>query len=98
MDFQNYPGLFFVWATLLPLFSFVLIFLKSGLWGAVRPYRASSPLCASIYNLVGGDRPGRGPAYVALAAIVLAFVFSLTGFVRYAVEHHSLVNEHGHLL
>src|SRR5262249_19712889 len=39
--------------------------------------------------------PGRGAAYVATGAIALAFFFSLTGFVWYTEEHHSLIHEHG---
>src|SRR5437899_2026346 len=96
-NFQEHPGLLFVVATLLPLLSFLLIFLRSGIWGACRPYRQSSPLCAAIYEMFGGDRPGRGPAYLALGAIALAFLFSLTGFVWYTSEHNQVTAEHGYL-
>src|SRR5581483_5863453 len=94
-DLANQPGLLFVAATLLPLLSFVLIFLACGLWAACRPSRNQSAICRSLYVLTGGDRPGRGAAYVALAAIVLAFVCSLVGFVMYYSERQHFLHEHG---
>src|SRR5262245_4823420 len=47
----------------------------------------------AIYNLLGGEVTGRGPALVALGAIVLAFVFSLIGFVTYLQEHEKNAGE-----
>src|SRR4051812_7054667 len=87
-DFHERPGLYFVAATLVPLASFLLIFLASGVWGALRPYRETG-WGAPLYNLFGGDVPGRGPAYVALAAIALACAFSVTGFVLYLTDQAS---------
>jgi NADH-quinone oxidoreductase subunit L len=81
-DFGNHPGLLFVTATLLPLAAFVLIFLACGAWAIFRPYR-DTPLGGQLYELFGGDRGGRTGAYVATAAIALAFVCSLLGFLRY---------------
>jgi NADH-quinone oxidoreductase subunit L len=84
-DFEAHPGYYFVAATLLPLASFVLILLANALWAVFRPYR-DHPAGAALYNLFGGDRGGRVPAYVALGAIAGAFVLSLTGFVKYNVD------------
>src|SRR5262245_26466262 len=78
--FKEQPGLLFVAATLLPLLSFLLILLASGLWCLARPYR-DTPLGGQLYQLLGGDRPGKLPAHVALGAIALACVLSVTGFV-----------------
>ena len=80
--YADHPGWLFVTATLLPLLSFVLIFLASGAWALLRRYRDDHPgrRTGSIY-LFGGDKGGRGAAYVATAAIGLAFLLSLAGFV-----------------
>jgi NADH-quinone oxidoreductase subunit L len=84
-DFGLHPGLLFVVATLLPLAAFCLIFLAYGAWAALRPYR-DTPLGGSLYNLFGGDHGGRLAAYVATAAIGLAFVCSLIGSIRYTTQ------------
>jgi NADH-quinone oxidoreductase subunit L len=81
-DFHEHPGLLFVAATLLPLVSFLLILLASAAWSAVRPHR-DTPLGGTLYNLFGGDRRGRTPAYLATGAIGLAFVLCFIGFVRF---------------
>jgi NADH-quinone oxidoreductase subunit L len=85
-DFLQQPGWFFVAATLAPLVSFVLCLLASAVWSAVRPYR-DSDYGALVYNLFGGDKPGPTKAYVALGAIVLAFLFSLAGFVIFLHDY-----------
>jgi NADH-quinone oxidoreductase subunit L len=85
-DFRETPGYYFVAATLVPLASFVLILLWSALWAVARPYR-DTDYGALIYNFFGGDKPGRGKAYVALTAIVIAFLLSATGFVYFTVQH-----------
>ena len=79
--YQLHPGWLFVTATLLPLLSFVLILLASGAWALLRRYRDDSPGIERLYHLFGGDKSGRAAAYVATAAIGLAFVFSLIGFI-----------------
>ncbi len=89
---DKYPGWYFVIATLLPLASFVLILLSFGLWCVFRNYRDTS-WGENLYNLFGGDRPGKTPAYVATGAIGLAFVFSLTGFVLFASSQHEQEEE-----
>ena len=40
-------------------------------------------------SLVGGDKPGLLPAYIALGAIALAFLCSLMGFIEY---HHAFTH------
>jgi NADH-quinone oxidoreductase subunit L len=100
------PGLLFVAATLLPIASFALLALAGALRWAMRPYVKDSPSCASMFEALGGEVTGRGPAYVALGAIALAFVCSLAGFViflgeagvMHELEHHIAKHrrEHAH--
>jgi NADH-quinone oxidoreductase subunit L len=84
-DFQQHPGYLFVAATFVPLLSFVLILLARATRLALRPYR-ESPSVTPVYNLFGGDVGGKGGAYVALGAIAIAFLLSLTGFILFARE------------
>src|SRR5262245_36620124 len=79
-NFFERPGFLFVLATVLPLVSFLLIFLASGAWCLARRYR-TAPGMEGLYQLFGGDKPGKTPAFLALAAIAVAFVLSMTGFV-----------------
>ncbi len=95
-DLNAQPGLFFVAATLVPLLSFVLIFLASGMWALLRPYRHRKD-CEFLYNLFGGDKPGRGAAYVALAGIAGAFALSLTGFCLFLRDAHEIEPQKHHL-
>jgi NADH-quinone oxidoreductase subunit L len=81
-DLHDHPGYLFVWATLLPLLSFVLILLACGVWAVLRRYRHSEA-GERLYELFGGDRGGRGAAYVATAAIGIACLLSLAGFIIY---------------
>src|SRR5262249_54467362 len=92
-DFQTHPGYFFVAATLLPLASFLLIFLASGLWCLARRYR-EAPGWEAIYELTGGDRAGKRPAYIATAAIGLAFLLCLYG----GILHTQRQSRHHHVL
>ncbi len=90
LDFlQSNPGYLFVLATLLPLASFLLVLVGFVLWCVFRPYRETE-YGAVLYHLFGGDAPGRTPAYMALAAIFLAFLCSATGFGLYTsgFYHH----------
>jgi NADH-quinone oxidoreductase subunit L len=83
LDFlQSNPGYLFVLATLLPLASFLLVLLGSGMWCVFHPYRETE-YGAVLYHLFGGDVSGRTPAYLALASIFLAFVCSAAGFGMY---------------
>jgi NADH-quinone oxidoreductase subunit L len=90
-DFGTHPGYWFVLATALPLASFVVILVASGLWAVLRRYR-ETPGIEAAYQLLGGDRPARWPAYVALGAIALAFVCSSIGFVKFLIDEHQELN------
>jgi NADH-quinone oxidoreductase subunit L len=81
--YQLHPGWLFVTATLLPLLSFTLIFLASGAWALLRRYRDDHAGVEQLYLLFGGDKGGRTAAYVATAAIGLAFILSLTGLILF---------------
>jgi NADH-quinone oxidoreductase subunit L len=83
------PGLLFVIATLLPLASLVLLLVWGGVRWSLRPYANEGGPAAVIYDALGGDVGGTIPAYVATAAIALACVFSVTGFVQFWSEHHT---------
>jgi NADH-quinone oxidoreductase subunit L len=85
----EHPGLWFVAATLLPLLSVVLLLIAGFLRNALRG--SKDGLGATLFQLLGGEVTGRGPAYVATAAIGLAFVCSATGFVIFLADSH-----HGH--
>ena len=80
-DFQAQPGLYFVWATLLPLASFVLLLLAGGLKQALRPYRDG--VCGGLFTALGGHKPTKNGAYVATAAIAGAFLLCLAGAVQF---------------
>jgi NADH-quinone oxidoreductase subunit L len=80
------PGLLYVAATLLPAASFLVLLLAGGLRLALRGNRDSG-FGAAIYQALGGDRPHRAAAFVATAAIGLAFVLSLIGFIYFLHDH-----------
>jgi NADH-quinone oxidoreductase subunit L len=81
LDFGAHPGLFFVWATLLPLASFVFLLLASAVRAYARPYREA-----------GGEMvtPSRWPAYVATASIAGGSVLCLVGAISFFPEHHKI--------
>ncbi|HMF13555.1 MAG TPA: proton-conducting transporter membrane subunit, partial [Gemmataceae bacterium] len=93
LDFGAHPGLLYVVATLLPLASFVLILLWRGLRLTVKPHRDSG--LGGLYQALGGDREGRGAAYVATGAMGLAFVCSSIGFVTFVRDHAEHPAVHG---
>jgi NADH-quinone oxidoreductase subunit L len=74
------PGLLFVIATLLPLASFVALLLLGAVRWGLRPYAKQNPGVDSVFQFLGGDVPGVGPAYCAQAAITLAFICCAVGF------------------
>jgi NADH-quinone oxidoreductase subunit L len=88
-DFHDRPGLLFVVATFLPLAAFVLILLAATVRAILRPHRHEAAW-EGLYNLFGGDAGGRTPAFVATAAIGLAFVLCLIGFVQFTAQHGDL--------
>src|SRR6185437_8514410 len=83
--FGEHPGYYFVAATLVPLVSFLLILLASAMWCATRPFRYT-PAGAALFNFFGGEQRGRGAAYVATAAIAIAFFLVVAGFIRFTTE------------
>ncbi len=93
---RNQPGLLFVIATLLPLGSFALLLAWGALRWGLRPYAKNGSLVDNVYQCLGGPVPGPGPAYVATAAIGLAFLCSFIGFgvflsevgEMHRLEHH----------
>jgi NADH-quinone oxidoreductase subunit L len=88
--FQHNPGQLYVIATLLPILSFLLIFLSFGIRSVLRRYHDTEGTGEALYKLFGGERGGKVPAYVATGAIALAFVCSLAGFILYRTgfAHH----------
>src|SRR5262245_33349516 len=92
--FEDKPGLLYVVATLLPLASFALLLLMGMLRMAVRAQRAQSPLCAWLCESLGGDTPRKWPAFVATAAIGLAFVCALIGFIAFQETQHEIHDLH----
>jgi NADH-quinone oxidoreductase subunit L len=97
-EWTEKPGLLFVLATLLPILSFGLLFLAAGLRWALRPYAKENAGVKAVFDLLGGEVTGRGPAYVALGGIALAFVCSLTGFICFLAEVHEMHHLEEHLL
>ena len=89
-EWTEKPGLLFVVATLLPILSFGLLFVAAALRWGLRPYAKENNGVNGIFQLLGGEVTGRGPAYVALAGISLAFVCSLVGFVWFLTEVHEM--------
>src|SRR4051794_35208320 len=93
------PGLLFVIATLLPLASFVLLLILGGIRNFARSSREGT-FGATVYHLLGGPTPGRAAAYIATAAIGLAFVASLTGAILFQTDStahaHAAPAEQGH--
>ena len=85
MHLEN-PGLLYVAATLLPLASFLALLLAGGVRWCVRSNRDAG-LSRAIYVALGGDRPQRAAAYVATAAMGLAFVLCLVGFIYFLHDH-----------
>jgi NADH-quinone oxidoreductase subunit L len=82
MELGIHPGLFFVGATLLPLASFVLLLIASGVRAFLRP----------LIEQRTGERvtPPRWPAYVATGAIAGAFVFCLVAAFVFFADHNKL--------
>src|SRR6187549_4194472 len=84
---REHPYLFFVIATLLPLASFVFMLLVGGVRNFVRARRKDASADA-VYHAMGGDAPGKAPAYLGMAAIFLAFCCSAFGYVHFVLDHH----------
>src|SRR5438128_156991 len=83
---EHHPGLWFVAATLLPILAVALMLLAGFFRNALRSAKNSPGLGAELFQLLGGEVTGKGPAYVATAAIGLAFVCSLVGSIIFFVD------------
>jgi len=97
LPLDKHPGLIYVVATLLPLASFVILLIAGGVRQYLRPRKQESSLAGTLYTLLGGDAPGKTAAYVATAAIGLAFLCAVYGFVKFNSEAHHLSHEIKHL-
>jgi NADH-quinone oxidoreductase subunit L len=84
-DLGKHPGNLYVLATLLPLASFLILLVAFGLRTLLSSHRDSA-LARNVYQLLGGDEPGKGAAYVATGAMAAAFLLSLIGFVLFASD------------
>src|SRR5262249_4442200 len=73
-----------------PIVSFGILMLAAALRWGLRPYVKDYPGCKAVFDLLGGEVTGRGPAYVATGAIALAFVCSLAGFIVFCNEAHEM--------
>src|SRR5262245_45160491 len=100
MPEEAQSGLLFVLATLLPLASFVLLLLLAAIRWGLKPYAKDSPAVDNLFQMLGGEVPGPGPAWFATGAIGLACVCSLIGFLLFvpdAWELHHKEHELEHL-
>jgi NADH-quinone oxidoreductase subunit L len=91
--FQEKPGLLYVVATFLPLASFAVILLAAMVRSMLRSQRDVGGLGQSLFELLGGDNP-KWPAYVATAAIGLAFVCVLAGFIEFHPVNQEIHDTH----
>src|SRR5262245_27293022 len=77
-NFTDTPGYWFVLATILPLASFVVLLLASGVSAMARRYDYEK-----VEKFLGSEDAGEAAANIALGAIGLAFLCSFIGFVQY---------------
>src|SRR5687767_3346653 len=73
-NFNEAPGLLFVVATVLPLASFLIMFLLCGVWALARRYEWEG-----IQEALGNESASKGAAWLATLAIGVAFLCSLAG-------------------
>src|SRR5438128_11285858 len=88
--FNDHPGLLYVVATLLPLAAFTVLLLGGAVRSWLRSQKTPGGLSDTLYELMGGDAAGRGPAWIATGAIMLACVFCVVGLVQFLGEHHEM--------
>src|SRR5262249_46607232 len=93
---EEHPGVLYVAATLLPLGSFVVILLAGWLRGSLKAVR-ETPLGETLYQALGGDTPGRIPAYVATGAMGLAFLLSVVGFFLFLPDQSAVHEREGRI-
>src|SRR4051794_32594577 len=83
--FNDVPGYLFVVATLLPLASFLVLLIASGVWALARRYGWEG-----VEKGLGSADAAKAAAYVAIGAIALAFVCSLSGFLQYQSDRDTV--------
>ena len=84
----DHPGLLFVAATLLPMAAFLVLLLAGGLRWFLWSRCKEGGVGDQVFQMLGGSVTGRGPAWVATAAIGLACVCCVFGLVLFLSEHH----------
>jgi NADH-quinone oxidoreductase subunit L len=87
---EEHPGLIYVVATLLPMAAVVLLLILGGVRNFLRAQASGSPAAGSLYEMLGGDYPGKGAAYIATGAIGLSFICCLIGFFQFTGEIHDV--------
>ena len=85
--FQVVPGRLYVVGTLLPLAAFALLLIAGGFRALCRPYREQGGTAASIYWMLGGDKPGRGGALFATVFMGAAAVLGAVGLAQFLGDH-----------
>ncbi len=86
--FRDNPGRLFVAATLLPLVPAALMLLAGTVKNLARPHARVGGWAASLYWLLGGDRPLKTGGYLALAAMLGAAALAISGLVQYLHDAH----------
>src|SRR3954468_2341095 len=89
------PGLLYVAATLVPLAAFVINLLLGFLPFLGRRYRDQG-WSDSLYWLMGGDKPGRGGAFLSTGAIGLSCLISVYALGLFLPDHPVSVHEPEH--
>src|SRR5204863_261175 len=84
--FAAVPGRLYVVATLLPLAAFVLLLVAGGARNLCRPYRHGRGTAASVYWLLGGDKPLKTGAYFATIFMAIAAAFAVAGLVLFLTD------------
>src|SRR5579885_2041076 len=86
--FRDPPVRLFVAAPLLPLVPAALMLLAGTVKNLARPHARVGGWAASLYWLLGGDRPLKTGGYLALAAMLGAAALAISGLVQYLHDAH----------
>src|SRR5262245_44636093 len=82
-SFAAVPGRLYVVATLLPLAACVVLLVAGGVRNLCRPYRHNRGTAASIYWLLGGDKPLKTGGIFATLLMAVAAALAGTGLVLF---------------
>jgi NADH-quinone oxidoreductase subunit L len=85
-SFAAVPGRLYVVATLLPLAAFALLLVAGGVRNLYRPYRHGRGTAASVYWLLGGDKPLKTGGIFATLMMAVAAVLAVTGLVLFLTD------------